>query len=671
MLPSISESTQYIDDYDCDYDYKHPFINRLDDKVRSLSSPPYQYGENNHVEYKNVTKTLETLQEQIIQFSFQLVRIKSKDGLVSIAKDTREILKLIMDGIRTNSKNSNEYNRCVEMGVIMFKILAQTRDIVGGKGEYMLFYAMLLEWAKIDITFFEYAIESMVYDTRGIRETRETVETRETSETGETVETRENFHPLGSWKDMKYFLTYMKNEFMDTDEKTNTYTVIHTNSDNMYSKCVNKIVFLINEQVATDIYNLEHDVKHLSPVARWVPREKSKKFGWLYYYLAMNYSQHEIPSDVSHPSYERALNRAFMIYRKIISKLNKALDTTQIKQCDGKWADINFNNVTSITMHKQTNSFLNLKKNGKTVRRESDNDREECRSNYETYLSDVVKGDKKMKGKRVSIIDFVKSAIDIGNNKLPSDSSIVTALNEQWKDNSKMTANMREMVAMCDVSGSMTEENSNPLYSAIGLSIRVAEKSILGPRVMTFSERPMWIQLGTSDSDTFVKQVNKVRTSTWGMSTNFYFALDLIRESIEDNKLPREVVDKLVLVIFSDMQINSVSSIMEDLSAKATLYENITEMFAKMGERLYGEPVKSPHIILWNLRKTTGFPCLSTDKNVSMMSGFSPALLNLFCEKGVDGLREYTPFNTLVNSLKNERYNGFEKVFKSVVGCSY
>ena len=41
-----------------------------------------------------------------------------------------------------------------------------------------------------------------------------------------------------------------------------------------------------------------------------------------------------------------------------ISKLNKELDTTQIKQCNGKWSEINFDNVTSITMHKQSNSFL-------------------------------------------------------------------------------------------------------------------------------------------------------------------------------------------------------------------------------------------------------------------------------------------------------------------------
>jgi hypothetical protein len=90
-------------------------------------------------------------------------------------------------------------------------------------------------------------------------------------------------------------------------------------------------------------------------------------------------------------------------------------------------------------------------------------------------------------------------------------------------------------------------------------------------------------------------------------------------------------------------------------------------MFAKMGERLYGEPIKAPHIIFWNLRKTTGFPALSTDQNVSMMSGFNPALLNVFCEKGVRGLQEYTPWNTLLGSLNNERYSAFDKVFKQIV----
>jgi hypothetical protein len=538
------------------------------------------------------------------------------------------------------------------MGVTMFKLLAQTRDIIGGKGEYMLFYVMLLEWAKIDFKFFEYVIDTLVYNTDDVGDT---------DDIGDTADVRERKlkqHPLGSWKDMKYFLTYMKEQLNDAGDE----------SSQLYSKFVNKIVNLINEQLRIDAVNFENGGTSFSLVARWVPREKSKKFGWLYYYLATNYSQHQIPSDASHPSYERAVNRAFMIYRKVISAINKKLDTTQVKQCNGKWAEINFDNVTSITMHKQTNSFLNLNKNGKTTRCINNEDRDECKDNYEAYLRDVVGGTKNIKGKRVSVVDFVKSAIDCKTKGLTCDSSIVTALNEQWKSNSKQNDNLGNFIAMADVSGSMTEDNSNPLHSAIGLSIRVAEKSAIGQRVMTFSERPTWIQLGTQDSDTFVKQVNKVLTSSWGMTTNFYLAIDLIRQGIEDNKLPREVSENLVLVVFSDMQMNNASTSIRDLSARATLFENIKQMFAKMGERLYGEPCKAPHILFWNLRKTTGFPSLSTDQNVSMMSGFSPVLLNVFCEKGVYGLQQYTPWNTLLDSLNNKRYNGFEKVFKQVVG---
>ena len=93
-------------------------------------------------------------------------------------------------------------------------------------------------------------------------------------------------------------------------------------------------------------------------------------------------------------------------------------------------------------------------------------------------------------------------------------------------------------------------------------------------------------------------------------------------------------------------------------------------MFAKMGERMYGKmesPVKPPHIVLWNLRKTTGFPSLSTDENVSMMSGFSPALLNVFCQKGFSGLKQYTPWYTLNETLKNSRYAVFENAFRTII----
>ena len=644
--PSLSSKKSFISAID------NIFISAIP-AIPSIPSFPsiYQYGENNHIEYNKVKVGVENLKERILQFQFQLVRTNDEGKLQSVATETREILHFIMSAIRTTDSTITEEVRSsyINMGVIMFKLLAHTRDIVSGKGEYMLFYVMLLEWAKIDILFFDFVIKSLVYDW-----------------TGGGEDNNNRAHPLGSWKDMKYFLTFMKNCLIDDETIWNDIEKMSMNNA-LYSQLVNKMVALINEQLRIDSTNLSQPGSSFSLVARWIPREKSKKFGWMYYYLAMNYSQHQIPSDQTHPSYERAVTRAFMIYRKLISEVNRRIDTTQIKQCDHRWAEIDFNKVTSITMSKQSKSFLNVKQDGKTYRYEEDGDRNECSINYEQYMRDVATGNKKIKGARVSIIDFVKSAIDVTEKDVASDSPLVATINEQWKDNARQTGNLTKIVTMCDVSGSMTEDNSNPLYSAIGLSIRVAEKSALGPRVMTFSEVPSWIQLGTEDSDTFVKQVAKVRRAPWGMTTNFYAAIDLIRQGIEENKLPREVAEDLAIVIFSDMQVNNASSEMSGTYKKNAMFQNIKEMFSKMGERLYGEPINPPHIIFWNLRKTTGFPAISTDANVSMMSGFSPALLNVFCDKGIDGLRQYTPWRSFIETLSNSRYTAFEAVFNSIV----
>ena len=146
----------------------HSLIKALDNIASNTISVNYQYGENNHLEYKSVDISLVTLQEKITQFSFQLVRTSNETGFSTVAKETRDILSIIMNGIKTFDKGSDDYNKCIDMGVIMFKLLAQTRDIICGKGEYALFYVMLLEWAKIDFSFFEYVIETLVYDVGGV-----------------------------------------------------------------------------------------------------------------------------------------------------------------------------------------------------------------------------------------------------------------------------------------------------------------------------------------------------------------------------------------------------------------------------------------------------------------------------------------------------------------------
>jgi hypothetical protein len=93
-----------------------------------------------------------------------------------------------------------------------------------------------------------------------------------------------------------------------------------------------------------------------------------------------------------------------------------------------------------------------------------------------------------------------------------------------------------------------------------------------------------------------------------------------------------------------------------DKNSEQTMYDSIKLKYEATGLRLHGKPFKPPHILLWNLRSTSGFPTMSTQQNASMMSGFSPALLNLFCAQGVDALQACTPWSILTQSLENERY---------------
>jgi hypothetical protein len=74
----------------------------------------------------------------------------------------------------------------------------------------------------------------------------------------------------------------------------------------------------------------------------------------------------------------------------------------------------------------------------------------------------------------------------------------------------------------------------------------------------------------------------------------------------------------------------------------------------------FREPYRPPHILFWNLRQTQGFPVTSNQENVTALSGYSSTLLNIFCDKGIDGLKKFTPAGALEEILAHPRYNAME-----------
>ena len=173
---------------------------------------------------------------------------------------------------------------------------------------------------------------------------------------------------------------------------------------------------------------------------------------------------------------------------------------------------------------------------------------------------------------------------------------------------------------------------------------------------MTFSSTSTWHNL--EENDDFISMVESLKKAEWQTSTNFYSALDLILRSLIEKQVPPEDTEGLVLAIFSDMQINEADS---SFKKNNTMIDSI-----KLTYQLAGYPC--PHILFWNLRSTYGFPTLSNEKGASMMSGYSPVLLNLFCEKGLEALQEATPWNMMIESLKHERYTCLDEYVSQYYG---
>ena len=440
-------------------------------------------------------------------------------------------------------------------------------------------------------------------------------------------------HQYGSWKDIKYFCEYCRNKGADINHPLIKYSIQ-----------------LLNEQLRKD--ETVTTVTNISLLAKWVPREKST-FGWLYEALACDYYNQFMVTAITCIQKQKAILKCKTQYRKLLSSLNIKLDTTQIKQCGGQWADIDFaTKVTSITIAKQKQAFLNVKKD-RSIRYPDNQDRIDCAEHFRARIKKAATGEVEIKGKRLAMVDFTKQARDIYFRGGIQDE--IDLLNSQWRDNGSQTGALGKMIAMVDVSGSM---EGDPMEVAIALGIRIAEKSSLGKRVMTFSASPNWVNL--SPYPDFVSMVGVVQRANWGMNTNFRAALNMILDAIIQNKMSPEDVQDMILVVLSDMQMDA-----GDNCDKNALYEEMEDKYAKAGNRVHGKPYKPPHILFWNLRSTNGFPSLSTQANCSMMSGFSPALLNFFCEKGMEGLESCSPWGVLEQTLDNERYKILENKLDS------
>ena len=559
-----------------------------------------QCGENNHLEYGWSAD----LQEQIIQFNFQLTRCNSK-----IQEDLSKRLESILKNCTLN-KECMHLGKYQELMITLYKMIGYTRDIVDGKGEYTLAYMQILVWYKFYPELAKFALQCFVQC--------------------------DDVHQYGSWKDIKYFCNYCIKLGYNEDFPLIQHTL----------------------SLATNQLRLDQTNESKTLLAKWIPREKSKKFGWIFDKLSELYFPHYLESAKTPEQKITARMKAKTEYRRILSKLNKLLDTVQIKQCENQWSNIDHSKTTSITMLSQRKAFLNLSRSYDPRIRSFKEDRIQCAANLHHLIS---KNDSTINGKRVGLNIFAKTALRLLQNE--GSRLELDLLNSQWRNYTRQVPDLKPMIAMIDCSNFMQRNDQcNPYCSAIALGCLIAEKSIFGKRVLTFSENPTWHNLDACD--TFTSMVQSIKNGENGLSTNFYKALDIILDTIVEKNLTHDEASGLVLTILSDMQINKEEKIFDI----GTLYDTMKEKYAETGIRICGKAYELPHILFWNLRSTTGFPCLGDEKNVSMTSGYHPSILRRFSEKECRGFKGSTSWTGLIESMNKKRYKCLENKIKTELG---
>ena len=373
-----------------------------------------QLGENNHYEIRYSS----AFHELLTQFYFQLVRTSNHEDL----KQKFDTL------LKTQEHN---------LLLLLAKLTLHVRDMEKGKGERLLTYMMLLSWYEKNESYAYFIFETLMLN-------------------------KDLSQPYASWKDVKYLANY-----------------IYYKTNNDEHPFIEWLVELTNFHLKQDLESQTvGNGKEISLIAKWIPREKSKKFKWFYSKLVKNMFNRYYQTAKTAEKVMAADRKARKEYRLICSTLNKILDTTQIKQCNKQWRYINPNKVTSVTFSKQKTAFFNLtNKNGKMEQRSEDHDRIKCKENFVNYLEDLKEKNKTIKGKRCEIYDFVKDAIKYSlYEESDEEAKLMTeTINSQWKNHSKLNSGLNNMIPLVDTSGSMETDNCLPLYNAIGLGIRIAE----------------------------------------------------------------------------------------------------------------------------------------------------------------------------------------------------
>lgn len=409
----------------------------------------------------------------------------------------------------------------------------------------------------------------------------------------------------------------------------------------------------------------EGQPKKLSLMAKWAPREGSdfeltKKFAELL--------------DRSEPR----LSRQLASYRKRIAKLNKALDTTEIKMCGGDWEEIDPAKVPGRCLQKNMRAFLNEKagkKKGENVepgqlRHPTDVARMACRQHFQDHFAKAAEGKAKVNGAQTVFPHELIKKIAGGNVSEDEKNGVIA----QWNaivEKAQEGGGLGRSLAMCDFSGSMhmNSQGSLPYWASMAMGLLISELTTdeFKDTFLTFDSDPTMHVLPKGDIFKRVASIGEYIGQ--GTSTDFQKAMDLVLGTLKKNRVePGKEPENLI--VLTDMNWDSACGSADRSSYTGHFYRNmvktapwqthvemIRENFKRAGEDIWGEGKgwKMPTIVIWNLAASSSdFHATADTEGVVMLAGWSPSLFKVL---QTDGVVQWTPYQALRIQLDDVRYD--------------
>jgi hypothetical protein len=575
----------------------------------------------------------------LVRLFYALSRKGSASQTAHLLSDFRSIVKSLFFSPRPRGEPIDDWNR----GALIALVL-QTRDLAGGKGEYGLFYLLMGELFMCDYTNngprsvtasarSEEKAESCNFTTLllSIMESLVgPVDVNATTEEQPLQRSSRPYRPYGSWKDFRSVLTHVR-------EMVGEEVLVQTE---FFKGCISMML----RQLKSDHANMESNPNApISLFAKWAPREKNHKHGWLAKHVAQNISSDDDSQVESRTSTPAQLAR----YRRWVSALNRHLRTPEIAQCEGRWRDIDFRrDVPAGTMRRQRHAFQypswsDTEPMPATPRAQ---DRGECRRNYLEYLRDCAQGTSVMKAGNLSPRALVQDAIEVtesGTYTAREAAVAASAINLQWWEGRMQVPqntliHPHPIIPIIDTSCTMSMDSDDPLCAAIGIGIRLADTSKLGRRLITFGPSPVWINL--DKEDTLTAAVSEIRAaSSAGGNADILAAFELVANACAEANMHPNVGRGLCIVLLSDADDGT-------WRPPAPLHERTVDLFRDAGLRSkHACAYPTPHIVYWALRTMQPLPCSTTTAGVSLVSGYSPTVELGLRAGGVSFLGDIAP----------------------------